>query len=75
MIPIIDRQVDWVRASIGLYPHPKPFVHSFSSREWQGYRDRSITEKEVECILELLSLHDSAFILRHAPLFSDNYKG
>ena len=49
---LLRRQLDWLRAAFGLYPHPGSRLESFVWKSWEGYRDRFFPKDQVQGILE-----------------------
>lgn len=74
MIPLIQRQVAWVQAAFGFYPHPLKQVQPFQEGDWGGYRDRSFPEERVREILKVFLSQDPALSACHESRRRTTYR-
>jgi hypothetical protein len=74
VIALVLRQVAWIRTALGLFPHPKSRVVPFQYRNWEGYRERSFSEKQVQDLLEAFLSGDAGLRVCHTNRHRTTYR-
>ena len=71
---MIFRQVAWIQAAAGLYPHPWNQVKPFHEQGWGGYRDASFPEDQVRGILKAFISCDPALSVYYQSHHRTTYR-
>ena len=74
MITLVLRQAAWIRTALGLHPHPKSQVVPFHSQNWEGFRERSFSEKQARDILEAFITGDDSLAVWHKNRHRTTYR-
>jgi hypothetical protein len=74
VINLVLRQVAWIRTALGLFPHPESRVVPFHYRNWEGYRERSFSEKQVQDLLEAFLSGDADLMVCHLNRHRTTYR-